>query len=668
MNSYKIKPKFPEDDGVRFPEELAKESAEHLKKAGYDASVVDKYYVQVNGDIDESELSRWGTIMNSRIIKSSQKGMENVVEGTQYDDYHIDTTGMGILDVEHIINEIEGRGNQAVLTVQTSDGSTNHSQFSSKDWKEYKDSANDAGNAITDVWITEVEGGSYVRNSHRPIKSAKGENEYLITYTKRDMLYGNDTFTRTISGDNEEDAKERFFKIMGNHPEIKIDNIELVQSSRKITSARYIATDPESGEVLGSADTYEEAVNEWGEDVTITDSEVGDGQEESGLFSSWDNDTPRGEGWLAHDDGKQKNECPYERGTEEYEDWIDGWEAAYQEVNSSRKPIKSSISAAALEEQLDGQFWTRAEDFEDEVNDAGWDVEDVNNEYATISNDKGSQYEVRFYDHGEGRSFTMESFKCIYCDEDDDYEIESSNQLNGDKAFLSNIVSSVLTQSMTQEQAVKRIALRNNCNQAFARNILSSAMEDTSLIQSGVMAIADDINKDFNIDGDIESWFTDYVPREGTANTVGGEILRAFTQIRGRYYNDGDRIGIGMGKENVNPAARYLIDKCVGWTEVSNIEEMLSGDSDINKYNNSYKERIEDCEYSLEDYLRNNEDYFHTVNKDDMWDYKTEYDDYDSIDEIFIMDNDNNEYWLQGNGDGWHCYTINYSHQPKYHV
>lgn len=609
-----------------------------------------------------------GYIDSSRQIKSSQKGMENVVEGTQYDDYHIDTNGMGILSVENIIEEIEGRGNQAVLTVQTSSGSTNHSQFGSKDWKEYKDSVNNAGNAITDVWITEVEGGSYIRNSRRPVKSSvRWSNDDYIVETFEE--YGNGEF---YVSDKDTDGR-RFCKTFWSEKDAvewaKNNPLKKVNSSRQIKSARYIATDPESGEVLGSADTYEEAVNEWGEDVTITDSKATENQEENRLFSSWDNDTPRGEGWLAHDDGKQKNECPYERGTDEYEDWIDGWEAAYQEVNSSCKPIKSSISATALEEQLNGQFWTRTEDFEDEVNDAGWDVEDVNNEYATISNDKGSQYEVRFYDHGEGRSFTMESFKCIYCDEDDrDDEIESSNQLNGDKAFLSNIVSSVLTQSMTQEQAVKRIALRNNCNQAFARNILSSAMEDTTLIQSGVMAIADDINKDFNIDGDIESWFTDYVPREGAANTVGGEILRAFAQIRARYYNDGDKIGVGMGKDTVNPAARYLVDKCVGWTEVSNIEEMLSGDSDINKDDDSYKEWIEDCKYSLEDYLRNNEDYFHAVNKDDMWNYKTEDDNRESVDEIFIMDNDNNEYWFQGGGDGWHCYTINYSHEPKYHV
>ena len=56
--------------------------------------------------------------------------------------------------------------------------------------------------------------------------------------------------------------------------------------SSLIRSARYIATDPETGEVLGSADTYEEAVNEWGEDVTITDSEAAEGQEDMGLFQS----------------------------------------------------------------------------------------------------------------------------------------------------------------------------------------------------------------------------------------------------------------------------------------------------------------------------------------------------------------------------------------------
>ena len=112
---------------------------------------------------------------NQEQIQSSQKGFENVAEGTKYDDYHIDTKGQGILSIENIINEIEGRGNQAVLTVQTSDGATNHSQFTVESWHEYKDSVNDGGKgaAITDVWITEVDGGSYIHNSRRPIKSER---------------------------------------------------------------------------------------------------------------------------------------------------------------------------------------------------------------------------------------------------------------------------------------------------------------------------------------------------------------------------------------------------------------------------------------------------------------------------------------------------------------
>ena len=53
--------------------------------------------------------------------------------------------------------------------------------------------------------------------------------------------------------------------------------------------------------------------------------------------------------------------------------------------------------------------------------------------------------------------------------------------------------------------------------------------------------------------------FSELVPVTGKADTVAGEIIRAVSRISYRYYNDGDRIGIGYGKETCNPAARYLI-------------------------------------------------------------------------------------------------------------
>ena len=429
-------------------------------------------------------------------------------------------------------------------------------------------------------------------------------------------------------------------------------NLMKVNSSRRpVKSARYIATDPESGEVLGSADTYEEAVNEWGEDVTITDSEAAEGQEEGGLFSSWDNDTPRGEGWLAHDDGKQKGECPYERGTEEYEDWIDGWEAAYQEVNSSRRPVKSSF-----DDEDDEDYTIDVETLAEELVKEGYNsdiVEEVKDKWI-------NEYSISELTDDEDRDFRH----------DVEYlALNSSKKPNGDKAFLSNIVSSVSTNNMTEEQAIKRIALRNNCNEGFARNILSEALKDPTLIQSGVMEIAEDLNKDFNVDGDIESWSEDYIPQTGKANTIGGEILRATAQIVNRFYNDGDKIGIGNGKETVNPAARYIIENAVELTEVPDeLQDMLDNNSDINLSDESYEEWVDDFKYAIEDYLRNHEELFHSPNKVDMWDFKDESDTKVAVDDIFIEDEDGSRYFFQGGPEGWHCYNIYYANNPKYNV
>ena len=59
-------------------------------------------------------------------------------------------------------------------------------------------------------------------------------------------------------------------------------------------------------------------------------------------------------------------------------------------------------------------------------------------------------------------------------------------------------------------------------------------------------------NKEF------EALFDQYVPDEGHADTVGGELIRAVNKIVYRYYNDGDRVGVGYGNETCNPAARFI--------------------------------------------------------------------------------------------------------------
>ena len=48
------------------------------------------------------------------------------------------------------------------------------------------------------------------------------------------------------------------------------------------------------------------------------------------------------------------------------------------------------------------------------------------------------------------------------------------------------------------------------------------------------------------------------MPPSGKADTVAGEIIRAADRIWYRWYNDGDKINVGYGRETCNGTARYL--------------------------------------------------------------------------------------------------------------
>ena len=48
------------------------------------------------------------------------------------------------------------------------------------------------------------------------------------------------------------------------------------------------------------------------------------------------------------------------------------------------------------------------------------------------------------------------------------------------------------------------------------------------------------------------------MPASGKAETVAGEIIRATDRIWYRWWNDGDKINVGYGRETCNGTARYL--------------------------------------------------------------------------------------------------------------
>ena len=47
----------------------------------------------------------------------------------------------------------------------------------------------------------------------------------------------------------------------------------------------------------------------------------------------------------------------------------------------------------------------------------------------------------------------------------------------------------------------------------------------------------------------INKLFKELVPDTGKADSLAGELVRAMSRIGYRFYNDGDQLGIGYGKE-----------------------------------------------------------------------------------------------------------------------
>lgn len=65
--------------------------------------------------------------------------------------------------------------------------------------------------------------------------------------------------------------------------------------------------------------------------------------------------------------------------------------------------------------------------------------------------------------------------------------------------------------------------------------------------------------------------FEELVPLSGKAESKAGEIIRAASRIGYRWFNDGDMVNRGYGKETCNAAARFLMNNCN-----HSIEQVLS--------------------------------------------------------------------------------------------
>lgn len=112
----------------------------------------------------------------------------------------------------------------------------------------------------------------------------------------------------------------------------------------------------------------------------------------------------------------------------------------------------------------------------------------------------------------------------------------------------------------------------------------------------------------------ISELFKELVPGNGKADSLAGEIIRATSRIGYRRYNDGDKIGIGYGKETTNAPARFLQEKTTA-TISAIIDKMWGNCNDA-----EYDELLESLNKAVADHIENNPE-LRKEPTEDMWDW-----------------------------------------------
>lgn len=118
----------------------------------------------------------------------------------------------------------------------------------------------------------------------------------------------------------------------------------------------------------------------------------------------------------------------------------------------------------------------------------------------------------------------------------------------------------------------------------------------------------------------INKLFEELVPVSGKAESLAGELIRAMSRIAYRYYNDGDQVGMGYGKQTCNPAARFLMAK--GNKRISSLATAIWGIYD----ESAYEDLLDILAGAVADYVEQNPTLRNTPTED-MWSYRTDEDD-----------------------------------------
>lgn len=133
-----------------------------------------------------------------------------------------------------------------------------------------------------------------------------------------------------------------------------------------------------------------------------------------------------------------------------------------------------------------------------------------------------------------------------------------------------------------------------------------------------------------------DEWFDKYVPDCGESDNVGGEIIRAMSQVIYRFFNDGDKAGEAYGIETVSPSHDFLRDSVKGFKLLDGYNpdakyesDMLDNQIVVFNYLSEHPELFttpntvdsrDSTGYEWNDYEDEEDDFYENDNEDDFYD------------------------------------------------
>ena len=124
----------------------------------------------------------------------------------------------------------------------------------------------------------------------------------------------------------------------------------------------------------------------------------------------------------------------------------------------------------------------------------------------------------------------------------------------------------------------------------------------------------------------INGYFEELVPASGKADSLAGELVRAVCRIGYRFYNDGDQLGIGYGKETCNPAGRFLMNK--GSERIGDTVAIMWG----KRSEEEYERRLDELVEAVIEHIEKHPE-LRTKKTEDMWESRDPAEDVDDCEE-----------------------------------